>query len=150
MGFKKTDKITEIKIVLSYKMHVGENGEPIEFGFVFRNVRDGQAQEMKAELALAKKSELEQFAELLIEPPTGFDEFPLTTLEFQARHKEQLKEVPSGASVSEIANNLSVAINNAALAQRAKEYFSDDDIAYFYKDALNAYWSTVYPVCLFR
>ena len=116
MGFKKKDQITEIKITLAYRMHVDDKGEPIRFGFVFRNVRDGEAQEAKVEQALAQKPELEQFAELLLDIE-GFDDFPLT---------------------------------DNTLAAQVREYFSDDDLAYFYKDALTAYWGTVYPVRLFR
>ncbi|HEX8087671.1 MAG TPA: hypothetical protein VF762_02385, partial [Blastocatellia bacterium] len=138
MGFRKKDKVSEVKIKLAYRMHVDEGGKPVQLGFVFKKVRDGEAQQAKAEQALAEKSDLEQFAELLIEPPTGFDDFPLTSLEFQARHEECLKEIPAGAAVAEVAAGMGVAINNAPLADRLKAYFGDDEIAYFYKDALSA------------
>lgn len=116
MGFTKANKVGEIALVLVYKMHTDEKGQPIEFKYVMRKVRDGEAQESKAEQALGAKSELDQFADLLVDL-SGFEDFPA---------------------------------GDRAIGERAKEYFADDDMAYFYRDALAAYWGTVYPRQLFR
>lgn len=131
-----------IPVVLTYEMLDPTTGDKIgdsKCRFVMRRYTSAEAKADERDAALNETQKhdsevLDLLARYLLEPPQGFDDFPLTRAEWEAQHPGQ-----------EPGEGQAFAPDGAALSDRARAYFSRDEVYLFADHAIGQWRRKVVP-----